>query len=52
MSDIVLSNGIRSNLLSLQNSAGLLDRTQTRLATGRRVNTALDDPLNYFSPPA
>ncbi len=48
MSDIVLSNGIRSNLLSLQNSAGLLDRTQTRLATGRRVNTALDDPLNYF----
>ncbi|MGL4975377.1 MAG: hypothetical protein ACRC56_08775, partial [Bosea sp. (in: a-proteobacteria)] len=48
MSDIVLSSGIRNNLLSLQNSAGLLDRTQNRLSTGRKVNTALDDPLNYF----
>jgi flagellin len=48
MSDIVLSNGIRSNLLSLQNSAGLLDKTQNRLATGKKVNSALDDPLNYF----
>ena len=48
MSDIVLSNGIRSNLLSLQNSASLLDKTQNRLATGKKVNSALDDPLNYF----
>jgi flagellin-like hook-associated protein FlgL len=48
MADIVLSNGIRSNLLSLQNSAGLLDRTQNRLATGRKINTALDDALNFF----
>ncbi|MGL4813313.1 MAG: flagellin [Beijerinckiaceae bacterium] len=49
MSDIVLSSGIRSNLLSLQNSSNLLDRTQNRIATGRKVNTALDDPLNYFT---
>ncbi|MGL4324098.1 MAG: flagellin [Beijerinckiaceae bacterium] len=49
MADIVLSSGIRSNLLSLQNSSQLLDRTQNRLATGRKVNTALDDPLNYFT---
>lgn len=48
MADIVLSNGIRNNLLSLQSSAGLLDRTQNRLSTGRKVNSALDDPLNYF----
>lgn len=48
MSGIVLSNGIRSNLLSLQNSASLLDKTQNRLATGKKVNSALDDPLNYF----
>jgi flagellin len=48
MSDITLSNGIRSNLLSLQSNSELLERTQTRLATGKKVNTALDDPLNYF----
>ncbi|MGL4728994.1 MAG: hypothetical protein ACRCWO_09580, partial [Bosea sp. (in: a-proteobacteria)] len=48
MAGIVLSNGIRSNLLSLQNSSSLLDQTQNRLATGRKVNTALDDPLSYF----
>ncbi len=48
MSDIVLSKGIRSNLLSLQNASALQERAQTRLSTGKRVNTALDDPLNYF----
>jgi flagellin len=48
MAGIVLSNGIRSNLLSLQNSSALLDQTQNRLSTGRKVNTALDDPLSYF----
>jgi flagellin-like hook-associated protein FlgL len=48
MAGIVLSNGIRSNLLSLQNSSSLLDQTQNRLARGRKVNTALDDPLAYF----
>jgi flagellin-like hook-associated protein FlgL len=48
MSDIVLSKGIRSNLLSLQNASAQREVTQTRLATGRKVNTALDDPLNYF----
>ncbi len=48
MADITLSNGIRNNLLSLQSTADLLDRTQFRLSTGRKVNTALDDPLNYF----
>jgi flagellin-like hook-associated protein FlgL len=48
MSDVVLSKGIRSNLLSLQNASALQERAQTRLSTGRKVNTALDDPLNYF----
>ncbi len=48
MSDIVLSKGIRSNLLSLQNASSLQDKTQLRLSTGRKVNSALDDPLNYF----
>jgi flagellin len=46
--DISLTAGMRSNLLNLQSTATLLDRTQTRLSTGKKVNTALDDPVNFF----
>ncbi len=49
MSDIVLSASVRQNLLSLQSTAELLSTTQTRLATGKKVNTALDNPTNYFT---
>jgi flagellin len=49
MSDIVLSAGVRSNLLNLQQTANLITQTQTRLATGKRVNSALDNPNNYFT---
>ena len=49
MSDIVLSAGVRSNLLQLQQTAELITSTQTKLATGRRVNSALDNPINYFT---
>jgi flagellin-like hook-associated protein FlgL len=49
MSDIVLSAGVRSNLLELQQTAKLITQTQTRLATGKRVNNALDNPINYFT---
>jgi len=49
MSDIVLSSGIRSNLLALQRTQDLAELTQTRLSTGRRVNSALDDPINFFT---
>lgn len=49
MSGIVLSAGIRSNLLQLQQTSELINTTQTRLATGKRVNTALDNPNNYFT---
>ena len=49
MSDIVLSAGIRSNLLSMQNTAKLLDQTQSRLATGLKVNSAIDDPTSFFT---
>jgi flagellin len=48
-SNIVLSAGVRQNLLSLQNTAQLMSLTQNRLATGRRVNSALDNPSNYFT---
>lgn len=47
-SDISLTAGMRNNLLSLQNTVALLDRTQDRLATGKKVNSALDDPGAYF----
>jgi len=49
MSDIVLSASVRQNLLSLQSTADLLATTQNRLATGQKVNTALDNPTNYFT---
>jgi flagellin len=48
MSDITLSAGIRANLLSLQQTADLMSTTQNRLATGKKVNSALDNPLNFF----
>ena len=49
MSGIVLSASVRQNLLSLQSTADLLASTQNRLSTGRKVNTALDNPTNFFT---
>ena len=49
MANVTLSAGIRQNLLSLQNTAALLGQTQERLATGRKVNSALDNPNNFFT---
>ena len=49
MADIVLSAATRSSLLSAQGTAALLDRTQNRLATGKAVNSALDNPTNFFT---
>jgi flagellin-like hook-associated protein FlgL len=47
--EVTLTAAMRANLVSLQNTEALLGRTQERLATGKRVNSALDNPLNYFS---
>jgi flagellin-like hook-associated protein FlgL len=47
--DITLSAAVRNNLLALQNTAQLLGRTQERLATGLKVNSALDDPTAFFT---
>src|SRR5260370_18995647 len=44
-----LSAGVRQHLLSLQDTASLLATTQNRLATGKKVNTALDNPSNFFT---
>ena len=46
--DISLSNATRTNLLSLQRTTGLIGRTQERLATGLKVNSAIDDALAFF----
>ncbi len=49
MSGIVLSASVRQNLLSLQSTASLLATTQNDLATGNKVNSALDNPTNFFT---
>jgi flagellin len=49
MSSITLSSATRQNLLSLQDTATLLATTQNRLATGKTVNSALDNPTNFFT---
>ena len=49
MSGIVLSSSVRQNLLSLQSTADLLSSTQSRLSTGKKVNSALDNPTNFFT---
>ncbi|SDN15078.1 Flagellin FlgL [Methylobacterium phyllostachyos] len=49
MSSITLSAATRQNLLSLQDTASLMATTQNRLATGKTVNSALDNPTNFFT---
>ncbi|QDG76802.1 flagellin [Labrenzia sp. PHM005] len=49
MSDIVLTSAVRDNLLSLKRTANLQETTQNRLATGLKVNSALDNPNSYFT---
>src|SRR3954452_12690754 len=46
---VVLSASVRQNLLSLQSTADLLATTQNRLSSGKKVNTALDNPTNFFT---
>lgn len=48
-SGVTLTAALRANLLSLQGTAKLLDTTQLRLATGRKVNSALDSPSSFFA---
>ena len=49
MSDISLTASMRTNLLSLQNTQSLMDRTQERLSTGKKVNSAIDNPSSYYT---
>ena len=49
MSNISLTASMRSNLLSLQNTQSLMDTTQERLSTGKKVNSAIDNPSSYYT---
>ena len=49
MSGIVLSSAVRQNLLALQDTAASLATTQNDLSTGKKVNSALDNPTNFFT---
>ena len=48
MADISLTASMRSNLLSLQQTQSLMDTTQERLSTGKKVNSAIDNPSSYY----
>lgn len=49
MADITLTAAVRSNLSTLQSTASLIGQTQERLATGNKVNSALDNPNSFFT---
>ena len=49
MADISLTASMRTNLLSLQNTQSLMDQTQERLSTGKKVNSAIDNPSSYYT---
>lgn len=49
VSDISLTAGMRNNLLALQKTSHQLATTQDRLSSGKRVNSALDNPTNFFA---
>ncbi|MCK7614882.1 flagellin [Roseibium sediminicola] len=49
MQDITLSAAVRQNLLTLQSTADLMSGVQNKLATGLKVNSALDNPNSFFT---
>lgn len=49
MADVVLNSAVRSNLRTLQSTTDLLNQTEERLATGRKINSALDGPASFFT---
>lgn len=47
--EVTLTSSMRANLYSLQQTAQLMGTVQNRLSTGKKVNSALDNPNNYFT---
>ncbi|MEP3428513.1 MAG: ABC transporter substrate-binding protein, partial [Roseibium sp.] len=49
MPDITLSSAVRNNLNTLQSTADMMSKVQNTLATGKKVNSALDNPNSFFT---
>ncbi|GAB4525649.1 MAG: hypothetical protein Tsb0019_27750 [Roseibium sp.] len=49
MGDITLSSAVRANLNTLQSTADFMNDVQNKLATGKKVNSALDNPNSFFT---
>jgi len=49
MSGVTLSAAVRSNLRSLQSTSELMGQTEQRISTGKKVNSALDNPSSFFT---
>src|SRR5262252_7089752 len=49
MSEVIFSPGVRQNLRAPQNAASLMQTTQGRLTTGKKINNALDNPTSCFT---
>jgi flagellin len=49
LNSITLPSGMRSNLIALQKTAQAMGIAQNRLATGKKVNNAIDDPMAFFT---
>lgn len=49
MADITLNSAVRANLRTLQSTTDLMNRTEERLSTGKKVNSALDNPSSFFT---
>lgn len=48
MAEVTLTSAMRNNLAQLRMTSQLMDATQNRIATGNKVNSALDDPSAFF----
>ena len=49
MSGIVLSSAMRTNLTTLQNTTAMQGKIQEKLSTGKKVNSAIDNPTSFFT---
>jgi len=49
MAGISLNAGIRASLTQLSRTTAAFDQTTNRLATGKKVSSAIDNPTNFFA---
>lgn len=49
MANVSLSAGVRAALTSLSSTVNSAQESQLRLATGKKVNSAVDSPVNFFT---